>query len=321
MPCPASRCTFNGITVDLVANVCIAKFPEDIDNVDSLLSFGRDLHKIPYTGSVLYASELFKKEYYDIKKDIDIIIEEALANKKFEVYYQPIYSVMEKRFNSAEALLRLKTEKYGFISPEIFIPAAEKSGAIHKIGSFVMDEVCKFIAGDEYKKLGLDYIEINLSVSECMQVNLANDILETIDKYGVRRDQINLEITETAASYSQQAMMDNLDALNKAGISFSLDDFGTGYSNMRRIASLPLSIVKLDKSFTNLKENPKLLIVLENTIHMIKDMHMKIVVEGIETENMAEMFSGLECEYIQGYYYSKPLPQKDFAEFINNKKT
>lgn len=313
--------TFNGITVDLVANVCIAKFPEDIDNVDSLLSFGRDLHKIPYMGSVLYASELFKKEYYDIKKDIDIIIEEALANKKFEVYYQPIYSVMEKRFNSAEALLRLKTEKYGFISPEIFIPAAEKSGAIHKIGSFVMDEVCKFIAGDEYKKLGLDYIEINLSVSECMQVNLANDILETIDKYGVRRDQINLEITETAASYSQQTMMDNLDALNKAGISFSLDDFGTGYSNMRRIASLPLSIVKLDKSFTNLKENPKLLIVLENTIHMIKDMHMKIVVEGIETENMAEMFSGLECEYIQGYYYSKPLPQKDFAEFINNKKT
>lgn len=312
--------TFNGITVDLVVNVCIARFPEDIDNVDSLLSFGRDLHKIPYTGSVLYAAEHFKKEYYDIKKDIDIIIEEALANKRFEVYYQPIYAVMEKRFNSAEALLRLKTEKYGFISPEIFIPAAEKSGAIHKIGKFVMDEVCKFIAGDEFKKLGLDYIEINLSVSECMQVNLADDILETIDRYGVRRDQINLEITETAASYSQQVMMDNLNALNKAGISFSLDDFGTGYSNMRRIVSLPLSIVKLDKSFTNLKENSKFLIVLENTIHMIKDMHMKIVVEGVETENMVKMFSGLECEYIQGYYYSKPLPQKDFVEFIYNKK-
>lgn len=312
--------TFNGIIVDLVANVCIARFPEDIDNVDSLLSFGRDLHKIPYTGSVLFASELFKKEYYDIKKDIDIIIEEALANKRFEVYYQPIYAVMEKRFNSAEALLRLKTEKYGFISPEIFIPAAEKSGAIHKIGAFVMDEVCRFIAGDEFKKLGLDYIEINLSVSECMQVNLADDILETIDKYGVRRDQINLEITETAASYSQQVMMDNINALNKAGISFSLDDFGTGYSNMRRIVSLPLSIVKLDKSFTNVRENPKLLIVLENTIHMIKDMHMKIVVEGVETENMVKMFSGLECEYIQGYYYSKPLPQKDFVEFIYNKK-
>lgn len=114
--------------------------------------------------------------------------------------------------------------------------------------------------------------------------------------------------------------MDNINALNKAGISFSLDDFGTGYSNMRRIVSLPLSIVKLDKSFTNVRENPKLLIVLENTIHMIKDMHMKIVVEGVETENMVKMFSGLECEYIQGYYYSKPLPQKDFVEFIYNKK-
>ena len=206
------------------------------------------------------------------------------------VYYQPIYSVREQRFNSAEALLRLKDEKYGFISPEIFIPAAEKSGAIHKIGAFVLEEVCRFIASEEYKMLNIDYIEINLSVAQCMENNLASQVLETLDKYNVLPSQINLEVTETAASDSQKTMIENLSALNDAGISFSLDDFGTGYSNMRRIASLPLDIVKLDKSFADLEGNPRLQIVLHNTIKMIKDMDMQIVVEGVETENVVKQF-------------------------------
>ncbi len=320
--CQAMRPSFtlNQMALNVVANVCIAKYPEDIDNIDSLLAFGNDLNRIPYTGHVMYASELYKKEYYDIQKDIDRIMEEALAKQKFEVYYQPIYSVAEQRFNSAEALLRLETDKYGFISPELFIPAAEKSGAIHKIGSFVMDEVCRFIASEDFQDLNIDYIEVNLSVAQCMQDNLAKDILETLNNYQVKPDQINLEITETAASYSQKTMMENLQQLREAGISFSLDDFGTGYSNMRRIASLPLHIVKLDKSFTNIDENPKLLIVLKNTIHMIKDMNMKIVVEGIETESMVKQFSELECEYIQGYFYSRPIPRNDFVNFIRKAK-
>jgi len=306
------------MTINPVTHVCIAKYPEDIDDIDSLLAFGNDLNTLPYTGEVMYASKVYKKQYYDIQKDIDRIMEEALAEHTFEVYYQPIYSVTEGRFNSAEALLRLKTEKYGFISPELFIPAAEKSGAIHQIGNYVIDEVCSFIASSRYKELGIDYIEVNLSVAQCMQSSLAKDILNTLDKYNVKPNQINLEITETAASYSQQVMMDNLKILRTAGISFSLDDFGTGYSNMRRIASLPLHIVKLDKSFTNVKENPNLMIVLKNTIRMIKDMNLKIVVEGIETEDMVRQFSDLECEYIQGYFYSKPLPKEDFIRFIKN---
>lgn len=312
---------FNQMELNLVTCVCIAKCPEDISDVDSLLAFGNDLNTKEYTGEVLYASQIYKKEYYDIMKDMDCIIERALAGRRFSVYYQPIYSVEEQRFNSAEALLRLKDDKYGFISPEIFIPAAEKSGAIHKIGAFVLDEVCKFIASEEYKTLQLDYIEINLSVAQCMQNDLANQVLETIDKYQIRTSQINLEITETAASYSQKIMMENLNILSDAGIHFSLDDFGTGYSNMRRIALLPLHMVKLDKSFANVNNNPRLQIVLQNTIQMIKAMNMKIVVEGIETENLVRQFSELQCEYIQGYYYSRPIPKEEFVTFIRESMT
>ncbi|MGN0153693.1 MAG: EAL domain-containing protein [Lachnospiraceae bacterium] len=307
---------FNQMELNLVTCVCIAKCPEDIHDVDSLLAFGDDLNTRAYTGKVLYASQIYKKEYYDIMKDIDQIIERALSEHKFSVYYQPIYSVNEQCFHSAEALLRLKDDKYGFISPEIFIPAAEKSGAIHKIGAFVLDEVCRFIASEEYKTLQIDYIEINLSVVQCMQNDLAKQILDTLDRYHVTPDQINLEITETAASYSQKTMIENLSILDAAGIQFSLDDFGTGYSNMRRIASLPLHIVKLDKSFANMQENARLQIILQNTIKMIKAMDMQIVVEGIENEELVKQFSEWKCEYIQGYYYSKPIPREEFVHFI-----
>lgn len=302
--------------LNLLSCVCITRCPEDITDVDSLNAFGSDLGVNHYNGDVLYASEYYKKEYYDIRKDIDRIIESALANHKFMVYYQPIYSVQEKRFRSAEALLRLKDEKYGFIPPDIFITAAERSGAINKIGDFVLEEVCKFISSDQFEKLGLDYIEINLSVVQCMQNNLAQQILEMLRKYNVRPDQVNLEITETAASYSQKTMLDNLSLLSKSGVHFSLDDFGTGYSNMKRIATLPLYLVKLDKSFTDVEENPRLMIVLENTIQMIKAMNLQIVVEGVETENLAKQFSDLQCEYIQGYYYSRPIPQDEFVKFM-----
>lgn len=308
----------NQMEINLIAHICIIKCPQDINDLNLLLAFENDLPKKTYTGDVMYASDIYKKEYYDIMNEIDTIIENALANHKFSVYYQPIYSVNEQRFNSAEALLRLNDDKYGFISPELFIPAAEKSGAIHKIGAYVLEEVCSFIASDEYKTLNVDYIEINLSVAQCMQNNLANEILDTLNKYNVATEQINLEITETAASDSQKIMNENLDILNKAGIHFSLDDFGTGYSNIKRIASLPLEIIKLDKSFTNLEENPKLQIVLQNTINMIKDMDMKIVVEGVETEELVKYFSQLECEYIQGYFYSKPIPRNDFVTFFRN---
>lgn len=310
---------WNKMELALTACVCIAKCPQDISDVDALLAFGNDLNTSKYNGKVLYASQIFRKEYYDIRKDIDRILEHALTEHKFSVYYQPIYSVEEKRFQSAEALLRLQDDRYGFISPEIFIPAAEKSGAIHRIGAFVLEEVCRFIASEEYQSLHLDYIEINLSVAQCMQNDLASQVLEILERYQVKPDQINLEITETAVSYSQKAMMDNLNLLTEAGIHFSLDDFGTGYSNMWRIATLPLHIVKLDKSFTDVEENPRLLIVLQNTIKMIKDMNLKIVVEGIETERLVRQFSELQCEYIQGYYYSKPIPEQEFIQFIQER--
>ncbi len=317
------KVTTNKIDINLDSYVCVARCPEDIPDFKALIAFGTDFHEkmSNYEGVPVYAEEIFKQKDFSMNNEINAIIDRALTQNNLRVYYQPIYSVEEQRFTSAEALLRLIDDVYGFVPPDIFITAAEKSGAIHKIGSFVLNEVCRFISSDDYKQLGLDYIEINLSVAQCMRSGLADEILSTLDKYGVTPDQINLEITETAASYKQNTMAENLAKLSNAGISFSLDDFGTGYSNIDRVASLPLKIVKLDRTFVNNNEQPKIGVFVENFIRMFKDMDMEIVVEGIETEQMVQRFSELECDFIQGYYYSKPIPEKDFVEFIMKNKT
>ncbi|MBQ9935199.1 MAG: GGDEF domain-containing protein [Lachnospiraceae bacterium] len=307
----------NHININLISYVCITRCPYDVDNYEILMHFGdRFTEDIEFSGNVLLARDLFKKERYDLFNKLDSIIENAITNHKFQVYYQPIYSTKEKRFNSAEALLRLKDDTYGFIPPDVFIPAAEKSGAIHRIGAYVLEEVCEFIASSDFPKLNIDYIEINLSVTQCMHQDLVSQVLDVLEKYKVSPDKINLEITETATSHMHSVMLKNLHELTEAGITFSLDDFGTGYSNMQRVATLPLKIVKLDRTFVNHEDNEKLSIVLENTVRMIKDMEMEIVAEGIETEQVLERFADMQCEYIQGYYFSKPIPKNDFIVFI-----
>lgn len=311
------RSRFSGFDISLTPCVVLARCPEEIESFKSLMAFGMDFHeKHAYSGRYVEASEVYDPEEFAIQNNIDSIIDRALERNSFQVYYQPIYSVERGKFVSAEALLRLYDDEHGFISPEILVPAAERSGAIHKIGAFVFEEVCKFISGDEYKRLGLDYIEVNLSVAQCMHSDLADLILETMRKYDICADSINLEITETAASYAQRVMQENLNKLSRAGLSFSLDDYGTGYSNMKRVISLPLKIVKLDKSFVDEQHNPKMWIFLQNTVKMLKDMKMEIVVEGIETHEMVEMFSNLKCDFIQGYFFSKPLCKDEFVRFI-----
>lgn len=309
--------------IDITPNsfVCVTRCPEDFDDFGSLTVFGSDFHnKIPYTGDVIVAEELLKQREFSLSNEMDDIIDQALDRGNLKVYYQPIYSVAEKRFTSAEALLRLIDDERGFVPPDLFIPAAEKNGTIHKIGAFVLDEVCRFIKSDRFKDLGLDYIEINLSAAQCMRTDLADQVLGTIKRHGVDVSQINLEITETAASYSMAALKDNMQKLAEAGVSFSLDDFGTGYSNMERVASLPLKIVKLDRSFVNSQHKPKMSIFVENFIRMFKGMDMEIVVEGIETDQMVRRFSDLKCDFIQGYYFSKPIPEDAFVEFILKNK-
>ena len=296
--------------------VCVVDYMTDIDDPDALKRFINDLQTESYPDKVIYAKDYFNQNRYDILSDIDTILDNAIKNKQFEVYYQPIYSVNERCFRTAEALVRLYDDVYGFIPPDLFIPAAEKSGAILDIGRIVLEEVCSFIGSKEYRDLGLHYIEVNLSVIECMEPGLVDQVLDVLKRHSIGVNEVNLEITESAVSDEKEVMDDNINRLFNEGICFSLDDFGTGYSNMHRIASLPLSIIKIDKTMVDDSENITMQIVIENTVKMVKSLGMKIVVEGVETATQLEHFENLRCDCIQGYYFSKPLPREEFVSFI-----
>jgi EAL domain-containing protein (putative c-di-GMP-specific phosphodiesterase class I) len=295
----------------------LVRYPEDIDNQASFINFATNFHKkIDDSNRVIVLTDIANTREFKVANGIDEIINKGIANNKFEMFYQPIYSVKEKRFTSAEALIRLFDEKYGMISPGLFIPAAEESGAIHQIGDFVLDDVCRFISASDFNILGLDYIEINLSVAQCVEANLSRKIIGILDKYHVDVKQINLEITETAVAYDTETSGRNIKELVEAGISLSLDDYGTGYSNIKRVTELPIDIVKLDKSLVDEMDNPMMWVAISNTVNMLQDMGMKILVEGVEEEREFNKFVELGCDYIQGYYFSRPLPEAEFLKFI-----
>lgn len=306
---------------------CIIQCPDDFDDFQTMFTFATSFHlTLPATRNIMLYSDFCDQLEFRIRNDLDDIIERAIKNDSFEMYYQPIYSTIEQRFVSAEALIRLNDEKYGFISPAVFIPFAETNGSIHAIGDIVLEKVFKFMCNSGMLELGLKYIEINLSASQCIETDLFDKIELMLDKYGLLPEQISLELTETAADIDPEIVDQNVRKLHNLGIRFALDDYGTGYSNIKRMTALPIDQVKLDKSYVDEIDDPQMWIVVQDTIAMLKEMGKEVLVEGVETEIAADRFINLKCdliqgcEYIQGFYFCKPLPEKDFIDFINEHK-
>ena len=244
------------------------------------------------------------------------IMQQALVNRTFQVYYQPIYSTTEKRFTSAEALIRLYDEGMGFISPEEFIPMAEKNGMILQIGEFVFRTVCEMMARERIWEKGIEYVEVNLSVVQCMQEDICEMLYGIMDEYGVPYNCINLEVTET--TLARDILWATMERMSVGGVTFSLDDYGTGYSNLTNVIKHPFHIIKLDKSMIwYAMENEAAMRALKHTVVMMRDLGMHIVAEGVETEEQMNILTQIGCEYLQGYYFSRPVPEKDFLEKIS----
>lgn len=244
-------------------------------------------------------------------------VRHAIKAESFEVFYQPIYSCKENKVVSAEALVRLKDAQLGYIPPDEFIPIAEKNGMVIQIGEIVLKKACQFIQSKDFAQSGLSCIEVNLSVVQCMQKDLASRIIEIMAMYQVKSNQIQLEITETAAVASPQVLLHNMRQLHEHGISFALDDFGTGYSNINSMVALPLHTIKFDRTMIEMAtESDGGQIALKSSAAMVKQMGMCIVAEGAETREQVELLKQCEVDYIQGFYYARPLPTQEFLEYI-----
>ena len=267
-------------------------------------------------GSLLYVTEKTVEKMF-CEKEIENMIFNAMEEDRVEVYYQPIYSTKEQKFTSAEALCRIMDENGNLVPPGAFIPIAEKNGMILRLGEIVFDKVCRFIKENDIEQYGIRYIEVNLSVVQCACENLAEKYIEIMEKYQVNPKFINLEITESASLSAKMTLKENMKKLMNYGVIFSLDDFGTGQSNLNYIVDMPVDIVKFDKDMIRAYfENQKAKYVMDAAMHMIQGMQLEIVSEGIETEKQFETMKDLHIAYIQGFYFSKPLPEEEYLNFM-----
>ncbi len=309
------------VELKLYIRLCIIDCPKDAESTEEIMDIINMISTDErYRQSVVFASEIDLK-YRRRTIYIEHCLRNGLTENRFDVFYQPIWSTAEKKLIGAEALIRLKDESGHFISPEDFIPIAEKTGAILRIGEYVFESVCLALSQINIEEYGIKKIDINLSVAQCMQEILAEQILKIQSIYQIPTSIINLEITETAAAHTPEILLKNMQDLSDAGFELSLDDYGSGYSNMSYMLNLPFKMIKIDKyivwaAFTDKRAEK----ALAATIKMIKSIGMTVLAEGVETPEQAEWLTASGCDYLQGFYYSRPIPKKDFLNIMLQNK-
>ena len=299
------------------SQICLIHCPDDLQNIDDIISLGHTFQKHgSHRQTVFHARDILNSQAFTIEAHIEEILNRAIKENHIVVYYQPIFDLRSGSFHSAEALARIIDPEYGLISPAIFIPAAETRGFIIPIGDMVLEQVFRFVSEHDLNDLGLSYIEINLSVAQCMETDLPEKIHMLQQKYDIDPSHINLEITETTFENINDIMVENIEKLVQKGYSFALDDYGIGYSNIQRINHLPLKLIKIDKSMLDEVSSANGKIILEHTIRMMQCIGKRLVAEGAETTHAIELLRSMGCDYIQGFYYSKPLPSSEFVDFL-----
>jgi polar amino acid transport system substrate-binding protein len=244
-------------------------------------------------------------------------MESGLKKGEFEVYYQPIVEADTHQVVSAEALIRWIHPTYGFIPPDIFIGLMEKTGFIIKLGRFILNEVLKQQKRWELFKFKQIGISINVSMVEIETGEFVKYVEEQLQYHQVNPELIKFEITEGKAMLNEGKTKKYFMALKRLGVSILLDDFGTGYTSFTYLKQFPADIIKIDKTLVDhILENNEDQRIIKAMIDLGHNLGMKIVVEGVENKEMVTMLNSFNCDFIQGYYFSKPLPVFEFQKLI-----
>ncbi len=300
----------------------IAVFPASGNNPKQIIANGEyavyDAKAAGKNRYILYDEVLSKK--IERRHKIQEIMTKALKDARFEVYYQPIYNIEKGCFTKAEALLRLYDDELGFIPPDEFIGIAEEVGLINDIGLMVVDRVCKNLCELAEKGIRLESMAINISPLQLVQENFVDSMWNIISRYNLPPTIIEFEITENVVIRSFESVKKTMTELQRYGINFALDDFGSGYSGLNYLMMLPISCLKIDKSYINeLESSVKSRKMLAKIIELVQDFNMQVVAEGVENTFQDTILKQFNCNFIQGYLYSRPLPKADFESAVLRK--
>jgi len=302
----------------LTASAGIAIYPDNSTTLNLLDNAYKALVQAETSGLgriEIYRAGETKHMYDELKLYNDM--HQALEKNEFEVYYQPIVESMSQEVVSAEALIRWNHPKHGMIGPYIFIPIMEKTGLIVELGEYVLEEVLKQQKRWELFKFKQIEVSINLSLVELETGKFVEYVLQQLEKHKVSPNLIKFEITEGVAMISEDQTSRQLLELRELGIGISLDDFGTGYTSFSYLKKIPATILKIDRSLVinivNSEEDQR---IVKAMIELGHNLGMKIVVEGIEDEKMFNIMVEFGCDFIQGYYFSRPLPVFEFQKLL-----
>lgn len=257
-----------------------------------------------------------------IKREVEITsyIPKAIANKEFKVYYQPKIATDTLQLVGAEALVRWQKPDGKFIYPDEFIPYIEHSGQIVDVDYYVYREVFQFIA--QRLEEGKEVVPVSLNVSRVhlSKMHIMEYVKELFEEFKIPPELVEFELTESIYLDNTEKALELVDGLHNLGIKVSMDDFGSGYSSLNLLSRLPIDTIKLDKVFlkdNNLQESDKIIIAC--VVDMAKRLQIVSLCEGVETLEQSEYLKEVGCQILQGYYFSRPIPQDQFEKFIDEK--
>jgi len=301
-------------------NPRVGVLPDVDPSVSLLLQFdkARNACNTRRTGSgsiSFYSEEMHRKEL--LEERLLNEMQTALDEKQFEVWYQPKFAVQGEKpvLKSAEALVRWRHPELGMISPGVFIPLFEKSGLIDRLDRYVWTESAAQVRRWRDKGLPVS-VSVNVSRIDLFDSRIGETLTGILEKNGLGFRDIFLEITESAYSEDASQLIEAIASLHDAGFCIEMDDFGSGYSSLKSLAEMPVDIIKLDMSFIRrIHENKTTFRMVELAVEMAKSLGAPVVAEGVENEEQYRLLRQIGCDYIQGYYFSKPLPVADFEAF------
>lgn len=313
--------SIDSIEIKLRYNLGISHYPTHGEQAEELIEHAQSA--LNYAKKQLKANAVIYSESITgiLRREGEILslLRRRIAENMLEVWYQPIYDVKSGKFTTAEALLRLRDDKGSFIAPYHAILVAEKNDAIGEIGEYVLRAACHTMKELKAEAAELENIQVNLSVQQIAQPGFAERTLELIQQSGCSPQHLGVEITETALIQSFDSTVDILMKLKAAGVEIALDDFGSGYSSINYLARLPIDKLKLDRELVlQVTDSPEQLEFIQTVVHMAKIKNMKVIAEGVEDEITLEKIISCGSDYIQGYYFSKPLQKDEFIEFIRS---
>jgi diguanylate cyclase len=308
----------------ITASIGISIYPNDGDDTDTLIANADvAMYRAKEKGGntfQLYHPDMNLRSMERL--NLEIQLRKALEREEIEVHYQPLVDLHHGRIFGMEALMRWKHPKLGTISPGEFIPLAEETGLIVPIGNWVLLESCRMNKIWNDRGYGPLCVSVNISVHQFQQPNFVHVVRDTLQVTGLDPSLLCLEITENVAMKNVSYMIDTMSRLKRLGISISIDDFGTGYSSLSYLKRFRVHTLKIDQSFirdlTNDEDNEAIVTALIAMSHKLK---MKSLAEGVESVEQLEFLRQHGCDEIQGFVFSKPLPESEFEEFIKGNKT